>query len=71
MLQNSSADGIYIARHVLLKCGIPVDKPALHVNRLCGSGFQSIVNGAQVGTCLLIFNNIRFIRNPKNSNRYY
>lgn len=48
MLQSSSADGIYIARHVLLKCGIPVDKPALHVNRLCGSGFQSIINGAQV-----------------------
>ena len=35
-------------RHVLLKCGIPLDRPALGVNRLCGSGFQSIVNGAQV-----------------------
>lgn len=30
-----------------LNCGIPVEKPALGVNRLCGSGFQSIVNGAQ------------------------
>lgn len=49
ILQSSSADGIYVARHVLLKCGIPVDKPALHVNRLCGSGFQAIVNGALVG----------------------
>lgn len=28
-------------------CGIPIDRPALGVNRLCGSGFQSIVNGAQ------------------------
>lgn len=30
-----------------LHCGIPIDRPALGVNRLCGSGFQSIVNGAQ------------------------
>lgn len=28
-------------------CGIPIDRPALGVNRLCGSGFQSIVNAAQ------------------------
>lgn len=28
-------------------CGVPIDRPALGVNRLCGSGFQSIVNGAQ------------------------
>lgn len=34
-------------RHVLLHCGIPIDRPALGVNRLCGSGFQAIVNGAQ------------------------
>jgi len=31
-----------------LKTGIPLQKPALGVNRLCGSGFQAIVNGAQV-----------------------
>ncbi|XP_058807261.1 3-ketoacyl-CoA thiolase, mitochondrial isoform X2 [Phymastichus coffea] len=43
----SSADGAFLARHVLLKCGIPIEKPALGVNRLCGSGFQSIVTGAQ------------------------
>lgn len=36
-----------MARHVLLNCGIPIDRPALAVNRLCGSGFQSVVNGAQ------------------------
>lgn len=34
-------------RHVSLNCGIPIDRPALGVNRLCGSGFQAIVNGAQ------------------------
>jgi len=30
-----------------LNCGVPIEKPALGINRLCGSGFQSIVNGAQ------------------------
>lgn len=40
-------DGAFLPRHVLLRCGIPIDRPALGVNRLCGSGFQSIVNGAQ------------------------
>jgi len=46
VISCSSVDGTYIARHVLLRCGIPIDKPALTINRLCGSGFQSIVNGA-------------------------
>lgn len=32
---------------MLLGCGIPIERPALGVNRLCGSGFQAIVNGAQ------------------------
>lgn len=43
----SSTDGAFLPRHVSLHCGIPIDRPALGVNRLCGSGFQSIVNGAQ------------------------
>ncbi|XP_067205813.1 3-ketoacyl-CoA thiolase, mitochondrial-like [Linepithema humile] len=43
----SSADGIYLPRHVLLKSGIPLEKTAFGVNRLCGSGFQAIVSGAQ------------------------
>ncbi|XP_076169644.1 yippee interacting protein 2 [Ptiloglossa arizonensis] len=43
----SSSDGGFLARHVALKSGVPLDKPAFSVNRLCGSGFQSIVNGAQ------------------------
>lgn len=47
VIVGSQTDGGYLARHVLLKAGIPIDKPALAVNRLCGSGFQSIVNGAQ------------------------
>jgi len=45
VISCSSPDGPYIARHVLLRCGIPIEKPALTVKRLCGSGFQSIVNG--------------------------
>ncbi|XP_074099873.1 yippee interacting protein 2 [Cotesia typhae] len=47
VLALSSSDGALLARHVLLKSGIPIEKPALSVNRLCGSGFQSIVNAAQ------------------------
>ncbi|XP_066500076.1 3-ketoacyl-CoA thiolase, mitochondrial isoform X1 [Hoplias malabaricus] len=45
-VMQSSADAPYIARHVGLRCGVPVPVPALTVNRLCGSGFQSIINGA-------------------------
>ncbi|MFO7564291.1 MAG: acetyl-CoA C-acetyltransferase [Enhygromyxa sp.] len=44
---QTSADAIYMARHVGLRAGVPVPVPALTVNRLCGSGFQSVVNGAQ------------------------
>src|SRR5712692_9351306 len=45
---QSSGDAIYGARHVALKAGVPFDRPALTVNRLCGSGIQSIVSGAQM-----------------------
>jgi len=47
VLQTSS-DAIYGARHVGLKAGIPIEVPALTVNRLCGSGIQSAVSGAQL-----------------------
>lgn len=47
VLSPSAPDAPYLARHVALKCGLPIPTPALIVNRLCGSGFQSIVNGAQ------------------------
>ncbi len=45
---QSAADAAYLARHVGLKMGIPVHVPAYNVNRLCGSGFQSWVNAAQM-----------------------
>ena len=47
VLQTSS-DAIYGARHVALKAGVPKEVPALTVNRLCGSGIQSAVSGAQL-----------------------
>jgi acetyl-CoA acetyltransferase family protein len=47
VLQTSS-DAIYGARHVSLKAGVPIEVPALTVNRLCGSGIQAAVSGAQL-----------------------
>jgi acetyl-CoA acetyltransferase family protein len=46
-VMQTSADAIYGARHVALKAGLPIEVPALTVNRLCGSGIQSAVTGAQ------------------------
>src|SRR5881394_3270864 len=46
--QQTSGDALYGARHVGLRAGIPVETPALTVNRLCGSGMQSIVSAAQM-----------------------
>jgi acetyl-CoA acyltransferase 2 len=46
-VMQTSPDAIYCARHVGLLAGVPVTTPALTVNRLCGSGFQAIVNGAE------------------------
>ncbi|MBA2246012.1 MAG: acetyl-CoA C-acetyltransferase [Gemmatimonadetes bacterium] len=43
---QTSADAIYLARHVGLHAGVPLEMPALTINRLCGSGFQAIVTGA-------------------------
>jgi acetyl-CoA acyltransferase 2 len=44
---QTSGDAIYLARHVGLRAGVPVESPALTLNRLCGSGFQAIVSGAE------------------------
>lgn len=44
---QTSADALYGARHVGLKAGVPIATPALTVNRICGSGLQAIVSGAQ------------------------
>ena len=44
---QAGADAAYLARHVGLKSGVPIASPALTLNRLCGSGFESVILGAQ------------------------
>jgi acetyl-CoA acetyltransferase family protein len=46
-VMQTSGDAIYGARHIGLKAGIPVPVPALTVNRLCGSGIQSVINATE------------------------
>ena len=56
---QTSGDACYYARHVALRAGCRVEVPALTVNRLCGSGFEAIVQGAaaikngEAGICLV------------------
>src|SRR5574341_1516762 len=45
---QTSGNAVYGARHVALKAGLPVEVPALTVNRLCGSGIQSILSAAHL-----------------------
>lgn len=45
---QTSADAIYLARHVGLRSGLPQSVPAVTVNRLCGSGFEALVQGAMM-----------------------
>jgi acetyl-CoA acetyltransferase family protein len=44
---QTSGDAIYGARHVGLKAGVPKQVPALTLNRLCGSGIQSVISAAE------------------------
>eukprot|EP01100_Stratorugosa_tubuloviscum_P009356 TRINITY_DN391_c0_g3_i2.p1 TRINITY_DN391_c0_g3~~TRINITY_DN391_c0_g3_i2.p1 ORF type:complete len:403 (-),score=236.63 TRINITY_DN391_c0_g3_i2:91-1299(-) len=44
---QTSGDAAYLARHVGLKSGVPISAPALTINRLCGSGFQAVINASQ------------------------
>jgi acetyl-CoA C-acetyltransferase/acetyl-CoA acyltransferase 2 len=45
---QTSADAIYLARHVGLRAGVPEEVPALTVNRLCGSGFEAVIQAAML-----------------------
>ena len=45
---QTSADAVYGARHIGLKAGLPIEVPALTVNRLCGSGIQAAISGGQM-----------------------
>lgn len=44
---QTSADAIYLARHIGLRAGLPIETPAVTVNRLCGSGFEAIAQAGQ------------------------
>jgi acetyl-CoA acetyltransferase family protein len=46
--QQTTGDALYGARHVGLRAGLPIETPALTVNRLCGSGLQAIISAAQM-----------------------
>ena len=64
-MQCADTDTIYAARHVGLRVGVPIEAPALSVNRLCGSGFQAVVSGAHV-SCIyhfLYLKNISIVQN--------
>src|SRR3990172_3272679 len=54
---QTSADAIYMARHVGLKSGLPISTPAMTINRLCGSGLQAIVSASQ----LLLLDEAEFV----------
>ncbi len=45
---QTSPDAIYLARHAALYANIPIDVPALTVNRLCGSGLEAIIQGTRL-----------------------
>ena len=45
--KDTLTDAAYLSRHVGHRAGLPIKAPALTINRLCGSGFQSVINGAQ------------------------
>jgi acetyl-CoA acyltransferase 2 len=46
-VMQTSGDAVYLARHIGLKAGAPIEAPALTINRLCGSGLQAILLAAQ------------------------
>ncbi len=45
---QTSSDAIYCARHIGLKAEIPIEVPALTLNRICGSGIQSVIYAVQL-----------------------
>jgi acetyl-CoA acetyltransferase len=50
-VMQTASDAIYLPRHIGLHSGIPQNVPAVGVNRLCGSGFESITGGAREILC--------------------
>ena len=54
---SSSLDAAYMSRHVALKSGVPIKSPSLGINRLCGSGFETVCLGAE-SIILVIHSNL-------------
>lgn len=44
---QSSLDACYLARHVALRAETPISNPSMTINRLCGSGFETVIMGAE------------------------
>ncbi|MCE9598723.1 MAG: acetyl-CoA C-acyltransferase [Spirochaetia bacterium] len=42
----SGPESLYLARHIALKAGLPIESSALNVNRLCGSGMEAVAQAA-------------------------
>ncbi len=48
---GQAAEDGYIARHAAVKAGMPIEAPALAVNRICGSGLEAINTAARYIQC--------------------
>ena len=48
VIQHSQSNGIFASRHIGLGIGVPIEVPCLNVNRLCGSGFQAVIDASHV-----------------------
>ena len=46
-VSQSGIDTPYLARHVAIRSGVTIDAPALTVNRLCGAGFETLVQATK------------------------
>lgn len=66
---QTSADAAYLARHAALQAGVPIPSPALTLNRLCGSGFQAVISGAQVRACIALAGVFAVVAPPVNPRR--
>jgi acetyl-CoA C-acetyltransferase len=44
---NTEPKDMYLARVAAMEAGVPMETPAMNVNRLCGSGLQAIISAMQ------------------------
>jgi acetyl-CoA C-acetyltransferase len=49
-MAQSSFDAYFLPRHIGLYAGVPMEVPALLVHRLCGTGFETIIQAADAIT---------------------